>query len=159
MKFLIQEPGTIEFRLTNGSDLPFSNEELDAIYCISVLEHVPNIKQTIAEMFRILKPGGLLILTIDLDLRGDAEIGFENHRRLTEYLQQYFSYFYPETTIHPADMLNTISSPYAMKKPGLLEFLWFILKQHIAKPLVGKKPGYVPPSRLAVQGFVMTKKA
>lgn len=39
-------------------DMPFENDEFDAVYCQSVLEHVPYPQQAIAEMTRVLKPGG-----------------------------------------------------------------------------------------------------
>jgi len=39
-------------------------KQFDLITCISVLEHIPNHKAAIKGMFKLLKPGGYLILTI-----------------------------------------------------------------------------------------------
>lgn len=39
-------------------DLPFTDNSLDAITCIAVLEHVKNPFKAVEEMHRVLKPGG-----------------------------------------------------------------------------------------------------
>jgi ubiquinone/menaquinone biosynthesis C-methylase UbiE len=48
--------------IDNG--LPFSDAYFDVITCVSVLEHVFNPPNTIEEIYRILKPGGLFILQV-----------------------------------------------------------------------------------------------
>lgn len=48
-------------------DMPFSNEEFNGVYCIEVIEHIPNlVENAIIEMKRVLKPGGKLVI-IDKD--------------------------------------------------------------------------------------------
>lgn len=42
---------------------PKITKQFDLITCISVLEHIPNHKDAINGMFRLLKPGGYLVLT------------------------------------------------------------------------------------------------
>jgi len=39
-------------------DLPFKDSSFDAVVCISILEHIPRPQQAIAELHRVLKPGG-----------------------------------------------------------------------------------------------------
>jgi 2-polyprenyl-3-methyl-5-hydroxy-6-metoxy-1,4-benzoquinol methylase len=151
------EPGTVEFRLATGTTLSFSDGEVDIIYCISVLEHIPAFENTISEMARVLKPGGLLLLTIDIDLRGDLELGIEAYKRLVLKLQEEFDYLFPEHTIHPADMLHSAIGPYSVKGPRGIELARHVLKQRIAKPLLGKRPRGLAPFYLTVQGFVMIK--
>src|ERR1700690_982860 len=73
--YLSSAPGSIEFRLLRETIPAFRDEEVDIIYCISVLEHIPDFESTVVELSRILKKGGLLLLTIDLDLRGGSELG------------------------------------------------------------------------------------
>jgi SAM-dependent methyltransferase len=46
-----------------GEALPFVSGSVDLIICIQVLEHVNNPAQVISEISRILKPGGIVILT------------------------------------------------------------------------------------------------
>lgn len=40
--------------------LPFGNKIFDVVFLFDVIEHVPNPKTTINEVYRVLKPGGLL---------------------------------------------------------------------------------------------------
>ncbi|GJL79618.1 MAG: hypothetical protein NPINA01_26070 [Nitrospinaceae bacterium] len=40
--------------------LPFKSGSVDAIFCIHVLEHVPDLKGIMGEIYRVLKPGGIL---------------------------------------------------------------------------------------------------
>jgi ubiquinone/menaquinone biosynthesis C-methylase UbiE len=44
--------------------LQFSDEEIDAIICLSVLEHVQDPFKAVCEMLRVLKKGGLLFLSV-----------------------------------------------------------------------------------------------
>ena len=44
-------------------DIPMHNESVDAILCTEVLEHCPHPELVIKELSRILKNGGVLILT------------------------------------------------------------------------------------------------
>lgn len=43
--------------------LPFRDASYDAVLCTQVLEHVPNPGRLLQEIARLLKPGGVLILT------------------------------------------------------------------------------------------------
>lgn len=46
-----------------GDRLPFENNYFDVVTLFHVLEHVDSEKRIIAEIFRVLKPGGLLFLS------------------------------------------------------------------------------------------------
>ena len=50
--------------------LPLEDKSLDAICCISVLEHTDNYSEIVSEFARVLKPGGIFVLTFDLSLDG-----------------------------------------------------------------------------------------
>ncbi|TBW30390.1 class I SAM-dependent methyltransferase [Gramella sp. KN1008] len=49
-------------------DLPFETESFDFILCNHVLEHIPDDRKAMKELYRILKPGGTAILQIPQDL-------------------------------------------------------------------------------------------
>ncbi|NJW51903.1 class I SAM-dependent methyltransferase [Salinimicrobium oceani] len=49
-------------------DLPFTDNSFDFILCNHVLEHIPDDKKAMQEIFRILQPGGTAILQIPQDL-------------------------------------------------------------------------------------------
>ena len=57
-------------------NLPFADDSYDVILCNHVLEHIPDDKKAMQELFRVLKPGGLGIFQIPQDL--SRETTFED---------------------------------------------------------------------------------
>ena len=53
-------------------DLPFEDGQFDVILCNHVLEHIPDDKKAMQELYRILKPGGWGILQIPQDLQRET---------------------------------------------------------------------------------------
>ncbi len=51
------------FEVVQGSatELPFEDESFDVVYSFKVLAHIPDIERAVAEMARVLRPGGHLI--------------------------------------------------------------------------------------------------
>jgi len=47
-----------------GENLPFASNSFDVVTMIEVLEHTRSDEQTLEECFRVLKPGGLLVLFV-----------------------------------------------------------------------------------------------
>jgi 2-polyprenyl-6-hydroxyphenyl methylase / 3-demethylubiquinone-9 3-methyltransferase len=50
---------SIEYETGSGEHLPFQDEAFDHVTCCDVLEHVEEVGRVIAEISRVLKPGGL----------------------------------------------------------------------------------------------------
>jgi 2-polyprenyl-3-methyl-5-hydroxy-6-metoxy-1,4-benzoquinol methylase len=50
-------------RATAGEPLPLRDEEVDAVWAGEVVEHVVDVGAFLAELRRVLKPGGPLVLT------------------------------------------------------------------------------------------------
>jgi SAM-dependent methyltransferase len=48
----------IDFRLGNAESLEFEDESFDVVYSFGVLHHTPDIEKSVAEVRRVLKPGG-----------------------------------------------------------------------------------------------------
>ncbi|HHE75009.1 MAG TPA: class I SAM-dependent methyltransferase [Desulfobacteraceae bacterium] len=44
--------------------LPFRDATFDRIICAEVMEHIPDDRRVVAELFRVLKPGGVLAVTV-----------------------------------------------------------------------------------------------
>jgi len=44
--------------------IPFADGAYDFVFCIEVLEHVPNPFGTLTEINRVLRPGGVLVLSV-----------------------------------------------------------------------------------------------
>ena len=45
-------------------EIPFPDNTFDVVVCTEVIEHTPNPRQAVTELCRVLKPGGILILTV-----------------------------------------------------------------------------------------------
>lgn len=59
--------------------LPFRSRAFDAVFCISVIEHLPvsDMHAALEEMARVLKPGGRLLLTTDYTRDAHETIWYE----------------------------------------------------------------------------------
>jgi len=52
----------VEFRVMDGGALAFDNNTFDTVAMSNGLHHMKDIKSTLAEMNRVLKPGGIFII-------------------------------------------------------------------------------------------------
>lgn len=48
----------------DGDHLPTADNTVDVLTCIEVIEHTDNDRETIGELFRVLRPGGTAIITV-----------------------------------------------------------------------------------------------
>jgi 2-polyprenyl-3-methyl-5-hydroxy-6-metoxy-1,4-benzoquinol methylase len=48
----------IDFRLGNAEGLDFPDQSFDVVYSFGVLHHTPDIERSVAEVHRVLRPGG-----------------------------------------------------------------------------------------------------
>ncbi|MBX3011961.1 MAG: class I SAM-dependent methyltransferase [Caldilineaceae bacterium] len=48
----------------DASQLPIDGHCFDAVVCAELLEHVPDPRPVLAEVYRVLKPGGKLLITV-----------------------------------------------------------------------------------------------
>jgi ubiquinone biosynthesis O-methyltransferase len=53
----------VELEIGDATRLRFAAESFDKILCSEVIEHIPNTDDAISEMYRVLKPGGRLIVS------------------------------------------------------------------------------------------------
>lgn len=56
---------SLYLKVADAHELPYKDESFDVAVCTEVLEHVEKPKDTILEIKRVLKPGGLLIIELD----------------------------------------------------------------------------------------------
>ena len=82
------------------TDLRFPGQTFDVIYCSHVLEHVPDDRRAMAELYRVLKPGGWAILQVPLAAgetfedpavisRADRKRLFGQHNHVRQYGADY----------------------------------------------------------------------
>jgi ubiquinone/menaquinone biosynthesis C-methylase UbiE len=57
-QFAEQRGVSIDFRLGNAEGLDFPDASFDAVYSFGVLHHTPDIERSVAEVRRVLRPGG-----------------------------------------------------------------------------------------------------
>lgn len=51
-----------DFRVANAEELPFENETFDCVCSMGVLHHIPNTEKAVAEILRVLRRNGRLIV-------------------------------------------------------------------------------------------------
>jgi len=152
--------GKVTFKLASPDAIPLEDASVDAVYSISVLEHVADPVATVAEMGRVLAPGGLLILTIDICQQGDGEMRPASYRRLKRYLEQNFSWNVPERLAQPARVLDSQNSPYPYPhddSKGAFDRLVRSMKQ-LVKAVCFGRPLREPPPIWACMGIALNKR-
>jgi len=153
-----QAPGEVEFRLAEEFQIPLASGEADAAYCISLFEHVSNYEIIIREIARILKPGGLFVVTMDLALEGSIGLDMKEYKAIASFLGKYFEFKFPETTAHPSDLLHSKTGLLPTIPSTAFWLIWFNLKQRVLKPLLGLKPITIAHLTFFIQGAVLIRK-
>lgn len=98
----------VNFEQTSLSSLSYADNTFDAATCISVLEHTGPARQAIlCELQRVLKPGGRLILTLDVNLSRDDDVRLEDLAQLLSELRQTFELTYPLDLHRPPGLLSS----------------------------------------------------
>jgi SAM-dependent methyltransferase len=69
----LYRPATVKADITN---IPFADHAFDVILCSHVLEHIPDDRRAMRELYRVLKPGGWAILLVPIEL--DRATTFED---------------------------------------------------------------------------------
>ena len=158
-KVVSSAPGAVDFKLSDGATLPLSDGAADVLYCISVLEHIPDFEKTIDEVTRVLRPEGLFLLTFDVDLQGNSQIGKREYKRLCEYIFNRFEHIHPDTTIHPRDLLHAKTGPYPLRLSRRISIMKAVGLGSLAEPIFGKLSyGGAQGVHMAVQGMVLSKR-
>src|SRR3990167_128211 len=55
--------GNVLLKVGDATRLEFADDEFDKILCSEVIEHIPEAEKALREMWRVLKPGRLLVLS------------------------------------------------------------------------------------------------
>jgi SAM-dependent methyltransferase len=108
--FGYRNPQTIYY---DGKVIPFADQSFDAFLCTEVLEHVLDPSELIGEMHRVLKPGGLGIITIPWSARFHYQ-PFDYHRYTPSALEAIFQPFASQKISSRGTDISSIASKIAV---------------------------------------------
>ena len=104
---------------------------VDAVVCISVLEHTNRFREIIAEFLRVLAPGGLLVLTFDISPSGVTDIPPDAARDLFDAVTEATEPFGQASAKHEsldqalADLSHRLTTEWARRnRPSSLPWRW-----------------------------------
>lgn len=60
----LKDSNNIKFEIGDICNLRFKKNTFDKIICTEVIEHIEDDKKAVSELFRVLKPGGILAATV-----------------------------------------------------------------------------------------------
>lgn len=70
----------IEFRLITSRDIPYEDATMDAVVIVDTLEHVDEPEHLVAEIARVLRPGGRFLAFVPIE--GEPRSAYALYRRL-----------------------------------------------------------------------------
>lgn len=78
-----RERGLRKLVQANGEALPLRDNAVDAIVGLDIFEHIADDRAAFAEAYRVLKPGGILVLSVPAfrSLWGPHDVALMHHRR------------------------------------------------------------------------------
>ena len=70
----------------NAEQLPFTDDQFDAVISLDTIEHVPDHESAVKEIYRVLKPGGIFVMNVPAFawLWGPHDIALMHQRRYTK---------------------------------------------------------------------------
>lgn len=99
--------GNVTFDIQDLHSLSFKSNSFDIVYCVSVLEHLSEKETVLREFARILRPGGLFVLTCDISLDGSTEISLPDFFDMLKAVDSIFEYASVPTFQMDDDTLTT----------------------------------------------------
>ena len=113
-----QKYSELDFFVGNVLDTQLDSNKFDAIFVFGILHHIPTWKDAIRELYRVLKPGGVLLVE---DLNKDASHFLATYMKLDHPPEAYFTW--DEFTHHPEETGFAILEQKRIISNGVGSFL------------------------------------
>lgn len=106
-----------------GCELPFADETFDLVTNWHVIEHVPDVRATLREWYRVLKPGGVLMI----------ETPASNFRKVRQLGAAYKKFFPPDHlyTFNRRNLTGILEDEGYQMLPNRLIGSWTTLAPHL----------------------------
>jgi SAM-dependent methyltransferase len=123
-----------------GKKIPFENETFDSVVCFQVLEHVFEPEEFLNEIYRILKPGGKLLLTVPF-VWDEHEQPYDYARYssfgLTYLLQKHhFQILEHHKTVQNAGVIVQLTAEYFYKLAHNVKILKYLTMLFVIFPII-----------------------
>jgi ubiquinone/menaquinone biosynthesis C-methylase UbiE len=124
----------------DGRTIPFPDDHFDNILCTEVLEHAEQPERLMAEMHRVLKPGGFLLLTVPFAARVH-HAPYDFHRFTRYKLAQLFDGFSEKQIAPRGNDIATIANKLIVLTMRLLSpsphMAWSLPMAILTAPVAG----------------------
>lgn len=70
------------------TSLSYENDDLDFVLSFDCLEHIPNYMNALKEIYRVMKPGGQLLLSVPFDINNEQNLqraGIDSNNQIIHY--------------------------------------------------------------------------
>ena len=81
----------VEYQLGNAEMLPYEAKVFDKVVSVCALEHFHDPQKAINEAYRVVKPGGRLVLHVDSFTYREISDEMRNYHRVHYYVENYFT--------------------------------------------------------------------
>jgi 2-polyprenyl-3-methyl-5-hydroxy-6-metoxy-1,4-benzoquinol methylase len=98
--------GRANFKIANMEDLHEPDSSFDVAYSISAIEHTKKRAKVVSELVRVTVPGGLIVLTCDIDIVDSASVSPTELLQIQGVLFEATKPLHPVQTISPQSMLT-----------------------------------------------------
>lgn len=83
--------GSVEYRLGNAESLPYADATFDKVVSVCALEHFHDPQAAVSEAWRVLKPGGKLVLHVDSFTYREINPRIREHHRVHYLVENFFT--------------------------------------------------------------------
>jgi ubiquinone/menaquinone biosynthesis C-methylase UbiE len=79
--------GSVEFLLADYHELPFDDNSFDIVFTVETLAHARNLQQVLSELYRVLKPGGKIVL---FEYEWDYKNFSPKYKKIYDFAKKYW---------------------------------------------------------------------